>query len=82
MIEPGSFQRLQHAMIDNTTSRDEKLQPPFMHTALDITLDLNYRLKTSPKIVATKDHGRVRIVDATYHPIYLQGYLACAEFMT
>ena len=35
--------RLQHPMIDNTAKRDRKLQPPFTHTALMITITLNYR---------------------------------------
>ena len=34
-------------MIDITTIRDEKLQPRFMHTALEKALRLKYRLKTA-----------------------------------
>ena len=34
-----------HPMIDITAIRDEKLQPPFMHTALKIALKLKNRLK-------------------------------------
>ena len=39
------------AMIDNTAMQDQKCTPPFMHTALITTLDLNYRReKTSQRV--------------------------------
>ena len=50
MIERDSFEGLQHPMIDNTAIRDTKLHPPFMHTALTITLKLNYHRKTASRL--------------------------------
>ena len=35
-------------MMDNTAIRDEIFGPPFMHTALKVTLMLNYRLNSIP----------------------------------
>ena len=53
-------------MIDNTAIRDEKMDPPFKHTALMITLNLNYRRKTAPR--SLKERGTLLV-----YPPYLRG---------
>ena len=42
-VDKIQFRGCKHPVIDNTAIRDQKCGPPFMHTALMMTPDLNYR---------------------------------------